>query len=58
MMEHSLPDVLAARRRRVRRMGLGDLVHLLARPIARLLGLTRCQACHRRRLRLNRFLRF
>lgn len=39
--------------RPVRTVGLGDVIEVVARPIARILGIQNCTACKERQARAN-----
>jgi len=49
----SLPPEVQAQPHVRARFGLGDAVEVLARPVARALGLTNCGGCKDRQRRLN-----
>jgi len=50
----SLPAEVQANPQVRRTFGLGDAVEILARPVARMLGIKRCSNCEKRKQRLNR----
>lgn len=50
----SLPAEVQANPQVRKSFGLGDAVEVLARPVARALGIRRCSNCERRKQRLNR----